>query len=284
MTNNEISLKVRDTLLRASTTFSPSKYRAYADFISKEKNSNAKWALQTLVDNADAAKDNLCPLCDDTGIPHLFLEISRKRSVSGEMLDFIYEGVKMGLEALPGRPMAIGGNDLERIDQSGGVMPHPSDVEPAPLLVKHVEHDDMLRLHVLMFGGGPAIRAKTYRVFHKHNVDVVKEEIISWAKESTAKLGCTPATLAVGIGRSHYEAASLMLESLVYGDYDVQSSFEKDITDAVNSSSIGPLGLGGGATVLGTFVKIGPQRSSGVRIVCMRPCCCMEPRKAYVDL
>ena len=135
-----------------------------------------------------------------------------------------------------------------------------------------------------MFGGGPAIRAKTYRVFHKHNTETVLNEIVEWAKESVGQLGCTPCTLAVGIGRSHFEAAALMLEAQADGNYDVQSEMEQEITRRVNAAGIGPLGLGGNTSVLATFLKVGPQRASGVRIVCVRPTCCFEPRIATVEL
>ncbi|MBQ1847616.1 MAG: fumarate hydratase, partial [Clostridia bacterium] len=135
-----------------------------------------------------------------------------------------------------------------------------------------------------MFGGGPAIRAKTYRVFHKHDTQVVTDEIVRWATEGVAQLGCTPCTLAVGIGRSHYEAAALMLQAQADGKYDVQSDMEKSITERVNEAGIGPLGLGGDTSVIATFLKVGPQRASGVRIVCVRPTCCFEPRIATVEL
>ena len=111
-------------------------------------------------------------------------------------------------------------------------------------------------------------------------MDTVIDQIVNWAKESTAQLGCTPSTLAVGIGRSHYEATSLMLKALVDGSYDEQSELEQEITHRVNASHVGALGLGGDTTVLATFMKVGPQRASGVRIVCVRPCCCFEPRIA----
>ena len=87
----------------------------------------------------------------------------------------------------------------------------------------------------------------------------------------------------MGIGRSHYEATSLMIEAMAKGDYAKQSTMEMRITEGVNESNVGPLGLGG-TTVLSTFLRVGPQRASGVRIVCMRPCCCCEPRRAYSDL
>ena len=59
---------------------------------------------------------------------------------------------------------------------------------------------------------------------------------------------------------------------------------ETEITERVNQSKKGALGLSGQTTALGTFLRIGPQRASGVRIVSLRPCCCIEPRKASVIL
>jgi len=71
---------------------------------------------------------------------------------------------------------------------------------------------------------------------------------------------------------------------MVFGNYNIQSDFENEITERLNQSNIGPLGLGGNTTALGTFIKIGAQRASGVRIVSMRPCCGIEPRKSSVEL
>ena len=282
MIDDIIVEKVKNALIEAGSTFSEDKKDAYRRAISIEQNERARWILETILENANVAAENKSPLCDDTGIPHLILEIGKNSIVSGSMLESIHKGVKEGLKVLPGRPMAIIGDDIERIDQSQGISPLSEDVQAAPILIKETDMD-ITRLHILMFGGGPAIRAKTYRVFHKHSTDVVIEEIVGWAKEAVGLLGCTPCTLAIGIGRSHYEASSMMLESLIEGNYNIQSEIERTITEAVNESGIGPLGLGGGSSVLATFLKVGPQRASGVRIVCLRPCCCFEPRHAYVD-
>ena len=76
------------------------------------------------------------------------------------------------------------------------------------------------------------------------------------------------------------EATSLMLRAMVHGSLDKQSDIEKYVTSELNKTNIGPLGLGGKTTVLGSFVNIGPQRASGVRIVAVRPSCFVEPRVA----
>ena len=246
---NRIVSLVSETLVNAGSTFREDKKEAYRQAIKKEDNENARWVMETILENADAAEKNKSPLCDDTGIPHLVLEIGEDAAVSGRMLDAIKEGVAQGLRKLPGRPMGIMGDDSHRIDQSGGLDPDSAGVEPAPVLIRRCK-ENVIRLHIMMFGGGPAIRAKTYRVFHKHDTQVVLDEIVKWAAEGVSQLGCSPCTLAVGIGRSHFEAASMMLQAQADGRYDVQSEMEKQITERVN----------------------------------VRPTCCFEPRIATVEL
>lgn len=283
MYDEKIVTKVCDTLVKAGSTFLGDKKEAYKKAIAKETNEQAKWTMEKILENAYVAEKNQSPLCDDTGIPHLVLEVGPGKAITGEMIESIKEGVRCGLRKLPGRPMAIKGNDSQRIDQSQGLEDDPGMLEAAPILIRNIK-EDKIKLNILMFGGGPAIRGRTYRVFHKHDTNVVLDEIVSWAKEATKQLGCTPCTLGVGVGRSNYEAASMMLETLVDGTYDRQSPMEKYITEKVNEERTGPLGLGGDTTVLATFMKVGPQRASGVRVVCLRPCCCFEPRIASVEL
>lgn len=278
-----IQEKVADCLVRAGSTFREDQKEAYRKAIAFEDNEKSCWVMRQVLDNALVAEDRRSPLCDDTGVPHLFLEVGPKRMVTGELLEKIKEGVALGLRQLPGRPMAIKGDDYARLDQSGGLDEDSGALAPSPILIKSVD-EDVFRLTVLMLGGGPAIRGITQRVFHKHSVDVVIDEIVNRATEGVSKLGCSPCVLAIGIGRSQFEATSLMMEAMVYGNFGRQTDFEKKITEKVNEANVGPLGLGGRHSVLATFAKVGPQRASGVRIVALRPCCCFEPRRASVEL
>ena len=280
---NSIIDKVAQCLIKAGSTFREDQKEAYRRAIANEPGTSSCWVMQQVLENALVAEKNLSPLCDDTGIPHLFLEVGPNRNVSGEMIEQIHEGVAKGLRTLPGRPMAIMGDDYQRLDQSGGLNTDSGALLPSPIIIKSVD-DDVLRLTVLMLGGGPAIRGITHRIFHKHNVNVVIDEIVNRAIPAVSQLGCSPCTLAIGIGRSQFEATSLMMEAMVKGNYDIQSDFEQTITERVNDSNTGALGLGGKTSVLATFAKVGPQRASGVRVVALRPCCCFEPRRASVNL
>lgn len=275
--------KVADCLVRAGSTFREDQKEAYRRAIAKEPSTASCWVMQQVLDNALIAEKRNSPLCDDTGIPHLFLEVGPNKQVTGELICQIHMGIEKGLRTLPGRPMAIMGDDLHRIDQSGGLNPDSGALAPSPMIIKNVD-EDVLRLTVLMLGGGPAIRGITQRVFHKHSVDVVVDEIVNRAIPAVSQLGCSPCTLAIGIGRSQFEATSLMIEAMAKGNYNEQTDFENTITEKVNESNTGALGLGGKTSVLATFAKIGPQRASGVRIVALRPCCCFEPRGASVLL
>ena len=274
---------VAETLVTAASTFRPDQKDAYRRAIETETDATARWALEQILENAEVAERTRRPLCDDTGIPHLFLEVGPGRAVTSDLLAALRAGVAEGLRRLPGRPMAVMGDACARLDQSGGLSPDSADVLPAPIAVRETD-EDVLRLTVLMLGGGPAIRGITHRIFHRHSVAAVEDEIVARATAGVKALGCSPCALAVGVGRSQYEATSFMLEAMAKGDFSRQTDFERAITDRVNAASVGPLGLGGRMSALATFARIGPQRASGVRIVALRPCCCFEPRRASVEL
>ena len=98
---------VADCLVRAGSTFREDQKKAYRKAIAEEQLDSSCWVLKQILDNAVVAEERRGPLCDDTGIPHLFLEVGKSRAVTGEMLEEIKEGVRQGLRRLPGRPMLV---------------------------------------------------------------------------------------------------------------------------------------------------------------------------------
>ena len=88
---------VRDALVKAGSTFREDKKEAYRKAIAREDNEKARWVLETVLANAEAAEKNNSPLCDDTGIPHLVLEAGPDAVITGRTLDAIREGVAGGL-------------------------------------------------------------------------------------------------------------------------------------------------------------------------------------------
>lgn len=284
---------ISNAIIKASTALSNDKFNALKNAISIEDNENAKWALEMILKNYQVAQETKFPLCDDTGIPHVIIELGCEREITGELLNQIHEGICLGLNNLPARPMAVRGNPVERIEQSKGLYEKPGMLRPASILIdtandestyKREISDDTLNVHFLLEGGGPEIRSKTFRVYHKRSFDNVIDTACGWLESSLEMLGCTPSIPSIGIGRTHYEATSLLLKSIAYGSLDKQSSYEKEITARLNESGVGPLGFGGKTTVLGCYLNIGNQRASGIRVVSVRPSCFVEPRVATLKL
>ena len=289
----DITQQISNSIIEASTNLSDDKLKALRKAISTEDDDNARWALEQILENYQVAQKTKFPLCDDTGIPHVIIEIGEDRQITGELINQIHEGIELGLNNLPARPMAVKGDEKERIEQSVGLYEKPGMLRPAPILIDNVNDEstykrdispDTLNIHFLLEGGGPEIRAKTYRVYHKRSMENVIGTACEWLEESLKMLGCTPSIPAMGIGRTHYEATSLLLKSIVYGNLDYQNDYEEYVTDRLNQTDIGPLGLGGKTTVLGSYVNIGNQRASGVRIVSVRPSCFVEPRVSTLKL
>jgi len=285
--------EISKTIIKASTNLSYDKLNALNRAIDVEDNENARWALKQILENYQVAQKTKFPLCDDTGIPHVIIEIGSKREITGELLGQIHEGVELGLNNLPARSMAVKGNPIERIEQSKGLYDEPGKLSPASILVDTASDEstyrrdidpDTLNIHFLLEGGGPEIRAKTLKVYHKRSFENVIGTACEWLESSLKMLGCTPSIPSIGIGRTHYEATSLLLKSIAYGNLDNQNQYEMDIASRLNKSGIGPLGFGGKTTVLGCYLNIGNQRASGVRIVSIRPSCFVEPRVATLKL
>ena len=284
---------ISEKIIKASTTLTDDKLKALTNAIEMEENENARWALSQILENYKVAQKTRFPLCDDTGIPHVIVEVGSNREITGELLNQIHEGVALGLDNLPARPMAVKGNAIERIEQSEGLYEKPGMLKTASILIdssndestyKRDVHPDTLNLHFILEGGGPEIRAKTLRVYHKRSFYNVIDTVIDWLSDSLNLLGCTPSIPSIGIGRTHYEANALLLKSIAYGNLDSQSEVEQYVTSKLNETGIGPLGFGGKTTVLGSYVNIGNQRASGVRIVAVRPSCFVEPRVATLKL
>ena len=81
--------KVADCLVRAGSTFREDQKEAYRKAIAEEHIASSCWVMKQVLDNALVAEKTHSPLCDDTGIPHLFLEVGKNRAVTGELLEEI---------------------------------------------------------------------------------------------------------------------------------------------------------------------------------------------------
>jgi fumarate hydratase subunit alpha len=276
--------RVKETVSRAvidaSTKLRDDQINAYMDAVEREENENARWVLEKILENARVAeRERRYPLCNDTGVPHVYIEVGREFPLPQGFFQAVFDGVVKGERELPTRPMAVEGGPMERLAQSEGLSDDPGQLIPVPFIIENIPGCNAY-VTVLMLGGGPELQAMTYRVYHHKSGERVLKEAAKWAVEGVVKLGCTPCVPTIGIGRTTSEASTLMLKALRNGRFDRQNKWERLVVDMVNTTEVGPLGLGGSLTALGSFIEIGSQRASGARIVCMRLGCCYDPRRA----
>lgn len=283
MNIEKVTQGVRQATVKAGSTFRPDQIKAYEAAIAKEDNAHAKWVLERILENALLAEKNGTVLCDDSGVPHIYVEIGDEISVDGRFFQAIIEGVQAGLRDMPARSMAVKGEPLVRLAQTDGLYEDPGMLVPGPMIVDKIKGKN-INITVLLQGGGPELRGRTGIIHQKRSAENFLNTVIKWGQEEIKKLGCTPCVAAIGIGRSHVEAGMNMISAMAYGNLDQLDSWEKRITDALNQTETGPLGLGGNTTALGTFLKIGDLRASGQRSVTLRLGCCFEPRRGRLKI
>lgn len=75
-----IAEQAKNTLIQAASTVTADKIEMYKKAIENETNDKAKWVLESILENILIAAENKSPLCDDTGIPHVVLEVGKKLS------------------------------------------------------------------------------------------------------------------------------------------------------------------------------------------------------------
>ena len=109
--------KTSQCLIDASTTFRADQIKKYTEAIAREDNLNAKWVLEKILEDASVAEEKKIPLCDDTGIPHVFVEFGEDTVISKGIDEAVKAGIRKGLKDLPGRPMAVKGDQLESLEQ-----------------------------------------------------------------------------------------------------------------------------------------------------------------------
>ena len=145
---------IKNAIIKASTIYAPAQIDAFNKALLHEKklaNENAIWALEAMIKNEEIARKSKLPLCDDTGIPHVLIELGRKRQLPENFIEKIKEGIKEGLDNLPARPMAVKGSELIRLEQSEGLYDKPSMIETAPISIdsfdkNHIDYSiDLLR-------------------------------------------------------------------------------------------------------------------------------------------
>ena len=247
----QIVQAVKEMCLEANYDLGPDMMRAFGQALEREESPIGQEVLRQLIENANIARQERVPMCQDCGVAMVFAEIGQDVHIAGGyFLDAINEGVRQGYQDGYLRKSIL--NDpIHRVNTK--------DNTPA---VIHLEMatGDRLKLIVAPKGGGAENMIQMRMLKPSDGVEGIKRLVL----ETVAKAGpnpCPPIILGVGIGGTFEKAALISKKALFrkigtpHPDPDI-AALEKDLLEAVNALGIGPLGFGGRVTALAVHAEV----------------------------
>lgn len=227
----------------------------------REKKPLAADIMRGLEDNLEAADSLGLPVCQDTGMAVVFLEIGQEVHVTGGLLsDAVNRGVSRGYtEGL--LRCSVVSDPMRRVNTN--------DNTPAVLHTDIVE-GDLLAVTVCPKGFGSENMSR----IHMFTPSATREDVIGFIRETARKAGanpCPPMILGVGIG-GDFELCALLAKRALCRPLDepnadpFYAAMERDALTAVNALDIGPQGYGGVTTALGVAIETYPTHIAGLPV------------------
>ena len=207
-----------------------------------EGNEIARRELENILENIVLAEERQVPICQDTGVPVIYLTLPPDVAFSPALFEGVREGVQRATTTIPLRPNVV--DPLTRKntgDNTGPGMP-----------AVHVTPGDRLTVTVLPKGAGSENASRIGMLLPTQAGDIPR-----FVAETMLLAGgkpCPPVILGVGIGGTFDMAAALAKEALLL-PVDTMDDYEQELCDAVNTLGIGPMGLGGDTTAIAVKVK-----------------------------
>lgn len=207
-----------------------------------ERDEIARRELGNILENIALAEERQVPICQDTGVPVVYLTLPPDIAFSPALYEGVREGVRRATAAIPLRPNVVDPLTRENTgDNTGPGMP-----------AVHVTPGDRLTVTVLPKGAGSENVSRIGMLLPSQ-----AKEIPRFVAETMLLAGgkpCPPVILGVGIGGTFDMAAAFAKEALLL-PVDTMDDYEQELCDAVNALGIGPMGLGGDTTALAVKVK-----------------------------
>lgn len=231
-------------LAEAETTLPADVLGALERALEREQNPIARTQLENILENVRYAGECGLPICQDTGVPVVYLTVPPTIPFDADLYDAVAEGVRRATAAVPLRPNVVDPLTRQNTgDNTGGGMP-----------AVHAAPGDDLTITVLPKGAGAENCSRIAMLLPSQTGAVAR-----FAAETVLLAGgkpCPPVVLGIGIGATFDGAAARAKEALLL-PIDGMTPYEQEICDAVNALGIGPMGLGGDVTALAVKVKQG---------------------------
>ena len=263
----EITKNIKEMCIEANHYLSTDMDRAMKDAAESEKSELGKKILNQLQDNLKIAADEMIPICQDTGMAVVFLEVGQDVHFEGAAIeDAVNEGVRQGYKEGYLRKSVVGDPIIRE---------NTKDNTPAVIHYSIVP-GDKVKLTLAPKGFGSENTSRIFMLKPADGIEGVKNAILTAVREAGPN-ACPPMVIGVGIGGTFEKCAFLAKKALTrpvneHSEIPYVRELEEEVLSKINRLGIGPGGLGGTTTALAVNINTYATHIAGLPVA-VNICC-----------
>ena len=263
----EITKNIKEMCIEANHFLSPDMAEAMKCAEKNEEAPLGKQILEQLQENLKIAGEDMIPICQDTGMAVVFLEIGQDVHLEGGALeDAVNEGVRQGY---------VDGYLRKSVVGDPLIRENTKDNTPAVLHTRIVD-GDQVKIKVAPKGFGSENMSRVFMLKPAEGIEGVKDTVLTAVKDAGPN-ACPPMVVGVGIGGTFEKCALMAKEALTrevgsHSEIEYVKELEEELLTKINSLGIGPGGLGGTTTALAVNINTYPTHIAGLPVA-VNICC-----------
>jgi len=226
----------------------------------KETKDLSKSILADILENQEIAREGNIPLCQDTGVVVVFLEIGNEVQINGDIYEAINEGVRQGYKEGYLRKSMV----THPFDRS-----NTQDNTPAIIHTKMIA-GNKIKMKIAAKGGGSENMSKVTMLTPTEGIVGVKKLVLDTIFNAGGK-PCPPLIVGIGIG-GNFEKSALLAKEALFRDLDDSShdniikKLEDELYKEINDLGVGPMGVGGDTTCLAVKINYFPMHIASLPV------------------
>lgn len=264
---SEIAKQIKEMCIEANHFLSEDMDKAMKEALSTEKSPLGCQILGQLQENLQIAGEDMIPICQDTGMAVVFMEIGQEVHFTGGSLEeAIHEGVRRGYTEGFLRKSVVGEPLIRK---------NTGDNTPA-VIHYEITTGDKVKITVAPKGFGSENMSRIFMLKPADGVEGVKNAVLTAVRDAGPN-ACPPMVVGVGIGGT-FEKCALLAKKALTRPVDIRSSIphikdmEEELLQKINGMGIGPGGLGGTTTALAVNIDTYPTHIAGLPVA-VNICC-----------
>lgn len=264
---NEIIKNIKEMCIEANHYLSPDMVKVFDRARKNEKSPLGCQILEQLDENLKIAGEDMIPICQDTGMAVIFMEIGQDVHIVGENLeDAINEGVRQGY---------VDGYLRKSVVSDPIIRENTKDNTPAVIHYSIIAGEE-IKITLAPKGFGSENMSRVFMLKPADGIEGVKEAVLTAVKDAGPN-ACPPMVVGVGIGGTFEKCAFLAKKALARpadsnSEIPYVKEMEEELLNKINKLGIGPGGLGGTQTALAVNVETYPTHIAGLPVA-INICC-----------